>query len=1627
MSELRRQFTLGIQLTLLAWPALISSPAHAIVTPTPDRAFGTNAAGRGILTQMVDEAANPALWKNVVRFINNAPVDVFGDGAPDFRTWSGTLIASNWVLTCAHALQGTNGLGGGIQPGRLDCFTDNGLEFEVVEFFIRSGWQKEQYLLGNDLALVRLRTNVTHVEQFPRLAASPLVTPAGVVIVGFGAQGNGDTGGDDLPGVFNVGINTFDVVGGAQTRTGSGILTNLFPNTPSSVAFMDFDKWTNVPFACLGPMNVPFTNAQAVVLSSYSFMGEYETSNPVQACPSPIQAAPGYIAATVCDFMPAAGDSGGPAFRWPGYPASPAAGYYVSGVPLLLGLVSFGNPGAGTTNNSVYGNVFGYTLVQPHLTWIYQTARAVAEQDSDGDGQSDEAEFLAGTDPYVVPAVPAAFNAAPGYGTALDSLTFRGHEVAVYAVTLAGETTEPDGRVLLSFHAALRNTGGGYHQDLRFALQQPAPPAWPVELVTSFVQTPDLAPTVDTPTIANTPMPVSLRCAAADVATVKAAVLNKQRVAVRSVELFQFCSPIVTVDMATDDAYQSHLAAGTGTNKFATIVFSSDTPLLAALTPGTLLLENPSTAGYRLKRPGPAGNPHQPGLYQVIHAAEAYGPLEIAQEHKTELLLVTAIERTNGVVRLSGYVRELYVVLCAGTEVKNQLDAFDDPARDPYNPPHGNSLFTGSEWHRRDDIIAAARQRGPRAGELADLLGFFTLHFPFNDVKLGPGITLDGEYLLRGLNLDLAVTWRNALISKVAMTVTMRTEANLRLTAEGGANNGGLTLLEKERTLVYAPLPPIVIPIASFPLELAPALTVKVGCEVTAGSRIVVPLQNSAEAGFYMAWDSTRPLASQFVYEPIHEITAVASSPPTLSQALQASANVWIEGGLEVLVQGLAGPYIATRASGGLTLDPTANPWWSLTGDLDLRGGLRFRFLGFEIADPGGSVLRGPGFLNRNPGDAFTGTNPTQPLDNVEGDHVRWSRLLKWNVSTPDAASACRVPGTAEDMFLMLHSASGSTLTRLNATGAVVWAVGSLLWNPKQIAATPDAGVIVAGNSGIGGLFIQKFNGAGGQVWSNSLAFRGATNQTQNPYLAKVLVRETGGGSHEIFVVGHRDRGDHPGGTWGGGTLDTDPFILKYDASGALQWSRILASVDSESVADALVRRDGGLLLCGSHKLSPDGTNVPGPGIPSSGWLMWVNPDGSFDQARRSVSAFGMTWSGVTEAPDATLYTCGQRSQTVLFSQPVLQVGKYNPQGDLLAMVTLGETLINSADPLDYAAMGRYEGHTTVQANPSPTDPSQTHNGLRDWLPDAGLTPWDEGVRIAWTPAGIIVAGNTALGVNRAPLTASLNESLSARWFTTHERLSSDDRVFDLEPTTDGVLVVGGSTQLFDLTGATPASLTNGSALLLKLPFDGKIELHSATRTVHRFLQPGVHDSLYDEEDVGIPSPNVEYLGTFPVSLTTTNQITIAGTMPPALTPTANLVSVPLEAGNSTLPMSYAQWAGYNFVTGGSNSGGGNPDGDALLNGAEYFFGTDPLTATPASVGALTIDYANAVVGLEFQRARAATNAPFAMQFSTNLVNWQVVTNGTLQTTGTSNLVDRLRLTLPAPAPAAFFRLNLTP
>lgn len=1214
--------------------------------------------------------------------------------------------------------------------------------------------------------------------------------------------------------------------------------------------------------------------------------------------------------------------------------------------------------------------------------------------------------------PCALLASPADYHASPGYGTIMDSLDVKtGNEAALESVDLISETTEGDGRVLLTYTATVSNTGGGYLGNVEAVLTPPAE-EWPVELVTQFASLPDLPPNAPAVT---TPTTLSLRCAAVDVALVKAALQDRQRVRVRSKELFQFSMPVVAVDTNMDTlcVVCEEITQPTDTGKRFKLRFTSANGSVAELAPNKLIIENPDIYTLDSNRP----------IADAVRSSHSMRSDEGKFRKSKYLEIETLVTLPDGQIEVEGSQRETIDVLVAGTFHGTQMDAYDGPIRDPYNPVSSQTFWPNGEFAKRATSLAAA-MGNPRDKSLADLLGLFCLHYAFNDVQISKGITLDGEFLLRGMNLGVNLKWRDGALKKINFTLTNRAEVSMRLTAEAGAKNLDAPSYDLEHTIVSAPLPTIVIPIADQPLTFQPILNVKVGCSLSSPTRFVVPLQTSFETGFSMTWDDSKPEGQKYQYEPIRNATPIAMSDPTIAQALSVSANAWVEAGLHVMMgvdgASFAGPFITTKVNANFSLSPLAPQWWSLTGSADVSAGMQFKFLGFEIADIGGSIANVPNLFDLHATRPPAGGGG--PLGNVAGDHVRWARAGKWGVGGPKDAFVARVTGTPEDVFIAMRtSIDKSVIMRVNGTGDIVWSQGGLVFTPRAIASTPDGGFMLAGNTVGNSFFLSRYDGNGTQLWTLAGKLTNASGTVQGHELRKVLVRDKEGGAFDVFVIGSRTKALN--------VLDADPFVLKYDEAGNLVWSKFYDSADAEFPTDAAFLPNGNMVLCGRGDLSPDGVTPPLAGAGDGGWLMTMDADGNVLGSVRTDDALGMRWNGVTAAPDGTIYTAGNLDITVLSGSPTLQIGKYDANLNLLAMVTVGEATASALPlpPSPNMAETPDHGHSaTISTDGDPDRPGQYFNKIHDYLPQAGLTTWDTARRIVWTPAGIIVAGTSGLGANTAPLTMSFNEQLSLRWLTTHEREYSEEGLMDLVATDNGLLCVGYSEKYFDVSTHTAAPADNACALLLKLPFDGKVPLHPAAGSINRFLHPILHDSMAALDDITIPSPDHLYHGTINVALQPQTQAIIGGDLPNPLAPLTFTGWVPLEMGDANQPMTFAQWVEYEHLPAGSTVDD-DYDSDGRTNGEEWFFGGDPFTQQNSRPRLSIGHFPDGGLYLETTRSPAAAgNSPY-IEYSLDLQYWFPISDALWSAVGAdpTNWETTIRYDLPVDnEPRKFFRAS---
>lgn len=131
---------------------------------------------------------------------------------------SGTLIASDWVLTAAHVVDGSS----------TQTFTVGGNVYNGDSYFLRdAGWSP---INGLDIALIHLSTAVTNVDPMALYTSNPLGQMG--YGVGFGRTGTGITGATQFDGKKRAGTNMID----AHPDFGSGVVNHI--------VLSDFDDGT---------------------------------------------------------------------------------------------------------------------------------------------------------------------------------------------------------------------------------------------------------------------------------------------------------------------------------------------------------------------------------------------------------------------------------------------------------------------------------------------------------------------------------------------------------------------------------------------------------------------------------------------------------------------------------------------------------------------------------------------------------------------------------------------------------------------------------------------------------------------------------------------------------------------------------------------------------------------------------------------------------------------------------------------------------------------------------------------------------------------------------------------------------------------------------------------------------------------------------------------------------------------------------------------------------------------------------------------------------------------------------------------------------------------------------------
>jgi len=170
-----------------------------------------------------------------------------------------------------------------------------------------------------------------------------------------------------------------------------------------------------------------------------------------------------------------------------------------------------------------------------------------------------------------------------------------------------------------------------------------------------------------------------------------------------------------------------------------------------------------------------------------------------------------------------------------------------------------------------------------------------------------------------------------------SFTGTVTAAASLSLTAQLSKEiSGGLTL-------GFLTFDPIVFDVAGVPIVIIPTLSVKLVARGSVSVGVTVGAGESTTLGGHVTTKDGHAAAS-----PIYAATT-AFSPPTLSGSV--SAAVGVQGNLSTKIDGLPGPTLTdTLWIFELTVDPAANPWWTLDLENVLDVHYKLRLLDHTLA-----------------------------------------------------------------------------------------------------------------------------------------------------------------------------------------------------------------------------------------------------------------------------------------------------------------------------------------------------------------------------------------------------------------------------------------------------------------------------------------------------------------------------------------------------------------------------------------------------------------------------------------------------------------------------------------------------
>ena len=400
------------------------------------------------------------------------------------------------------------------------------------------------------------------------------------------------------------------------------------------------------------------------------------------------------------------------------------------------------------------------------------------------------------------------------------------------------------------------------------------------------------------------------------------------------------------------------------------------------------------------------------------------------------------------------------------------------------------------------------------------------------------------------------------------------------------------------------------------------------------------------------------------------------------------------------------------------------------------------------------------------------------------------------NLPAAGSSTELTASGTLADGDTTIVNADGTvSAVSLEATGWIATLGGTGDDRGRGIAVDSSGNVYVAGQSdstsnGFYDILITKYNTSGTIQWQRTL---GGTNGDIG---YEIAVDSSG----NVYVAGESN------GTGAGGM---EALIVKYNASGTIQWQRTLGGTDTEFGRGIAFDSSGNVYVAGSTRSTGAGTyDFLIAKYNTSGTIQWQRTLGGTDRDEGQ---------GIAVDSSGNVYVTGRCQSAGAGSIDVL-IAKYNTSGAIQWQRTLGGTDIDFslAIAVDSSDNVYVTGYTDVAGlGQEFLIAKYNSSGTIQWQRTLGGTGSDIGYGIAVDSSGDVyaVGQTTSAGAgNYDILIAKYNASGTIQWQRTLGGTNREEGKGIAVDNSGNVYVTG----LTESAGAGSYDL-----LIAKLPDDG--------------------------------------------------------------------------------------------------------------------------------------------------------------------------------------------------------------